>query len=255
MAAIITAEQIIAELKDYIKQSPIKDESLETLILSAKPNDVKKTETSKGKTEFPDFICTNGFIEHFEITSGGSNRKGYNITIQNKKNEAEHEKFRQNPTNNSCITSIDRSRSNNSIKNLHKSIVEHLTSHLDSYDNYNGNKHLSCFLMSSDDLLRPLLYTSKNCPDEKAEIRYEEFEHQNKVYNMCYDKYLLDFLYSYKDKIDYIIYYNQNKYYFEILCISEIPIIIKDLHSDADFLYSYDSQPIQSIDNIDLRII
>ncbi len=252
---MITAEQIIAELKDYIKQNPIEDKSLETLILSARLNDIQKTKTSKGKTEFPDFICENGFIEHFDITSGNSNRKGYNIIIQNTENEAAHEKFRQNPTSKSCVTTIDRSRSNNSIENLHKSIKEHLTSHLNSYNNYNGNKHLSCFLMSSDDLLRPLLYTSENCPDEKAKIRHEKFERHNKVYSMFYDKDLLDFLYSYKDKIDYIIYYNQNKDYFEVLCISEIPTIIKDLHSDSDFLYSYDNQPIQSIDSVDLRIL
>lgn len=52
---------------------------VEDLINSAKLTD------SKSKTDFPDFISNNGFIEHFHVTSGKSTRKGYDVTTNESK--------------------------------------------------------------------------------------------------------------------------------------------------------------------------
>ena len=63
---------------------------IETLINLVKPTD------SESKTEFPDFVSNNGFIEHFHVTSGNSNRKGYDITTEESKMLKSHESFMNN---------------------------------------------------------------------------------------------------------------------------------------------------------------
>ena len=53
------------------------DERIKRMFQTAEPN----TELSK----FPDFVCAEGFIEHFEVTSSHSNRHG--STMKREKNE------------------------------------------------------------------------------------------------------------------------------------------------------------------------
>lgn len=75
---------------------------VEDLINSAKLTD------SKSKTDFPDFISNNGFIEHFHVTSGKSTRKGYDVTTNESKMLKSHDSFMANinsilPQNNNEI--------------------------------------------------------------------------------------------------------------------------------------------------------
>ena len=44
-------------------------------------NILRKVVSNPNSSEFPDFICDNGFIEHFQITSSKTNRKGANHQI------------------------------------------------------------------------------------------------------------------------------------------------------------------------------
>lgn len=191
------------------------------LINSAKPTD------SETKTEFPDFISNNGFIEHFRVTSGKSTRKGYDIATKESKMQKEHESFMANMTLTSpnCL-STSFCREDDSIDNFHKSFKMCWEYHINHLYKYNGKKHLSCFLISSDDVFR--VY---ECPYDNNNICYGDLARRDEQMKFClsYDSYLLDYIYEYKKDIDYVIYFNKNQEYVEIIKISNIPFIKKYL--------------------------
>lgn len=197
---------------------------IEELINSAEPTD------SETKTEFPDFISNNGFIEHFHVTSGKSNRKGYDITIEESKMLKSHESFMANidstlPQNkNEILFSQHHTqfwRKNDSVENFHKSFKTCWDDHINHLHNYDGNKHISCFLISSDDVLSVYEHM-----DDDNNIFYGDLARQDRM-NFClsYDLDLLDYMYEYHIDIDYVIYFNTMRNYVEIIKVLNIPAI------------------------------
>lgn len=199
-------------------------EEIKELINSAKPTD------SKSKTEFPDFISNNGFIEHFHVTSGRSTKKGYDIAVEESKMLRSHNSFMANigsvlPQNsNEILLSQHHTqfcRKNDSVENFHKSFKMCWANHIKHFHNYNGNKHLSCFLVSSDDVLS--VYEHMN---DENNICFGDLARQQKI-NFClsYDLDLLDYMYQYHTDIDYVIYFNVARKYVEIIKILNIPAL------------------------------
>lgn len=185
-------------------------------------NLVKSTDT-ESKTEFPDFISDSGFVEHFHVTSGKSNRGGYDVTKEESKMLKSHETFMANidstlsQNNNEISFSRHHTqfcRKNDSVENFHKSFKTCWEKHINHLHNYNGNKHLSCFLISSDDILSVLEFTNDDVLLDKTEN-----------FRLSYDFELLDFMYKHCTDIDYVIYFNILRNYVEIIKVSNIPVI------------------------------
>lgn len=131
-------------------------DEIKELIDSVEPND------TENKTVFPDFICDKGFIEHFHVTSGKSNRKGYDTTKEESKMLQSHENFKEKvidslPEQNQEIFFSQHHtsfwRRGDSLANFHKSFEKAWENHVESLNAYNGKKHISCFLISSDDVI------------------------------------------------------------------------------------------------------
>lgn len=191
------------------------------LINSVKPTD------SKSKTEFPDFLSEDGFIEHFHVTSGKSNRKGYDITTKEEKMNKSHESFVENmssiiPKDNSVSQHHTKfQREDDSIDNFHKSFKKCWGKHIKHLHNYSGNKHLSCFLISSDDVLS--VYEPVN---DGNGLCFGDLSRQDKLdFCLSYDFELLDYIYQYQFDVDYVIYFNVMRNYTEIIKVSNIPAI------------------------------
>lgn len=229
MSKVIEQNDILASVKNAMNGcswhglSENDWKEIEELINSVKPTD------SAFKSEFPDFVSNNGFIEHFHVTSGKSNRKGYDITIEESKMLKSHESFMKSidsalPHNNEILLSQHHTqfcRKNDSVENFHKSFKECWSEHINHLHNYKGNKHLSCFLISSDDVLSVYEHI-----DDDNNIFYGDLARKEKI-NFClsYDLDLLDYIYKYRTDIDYVIYFNIIRNYVEIMKILNIPAI------------------------------
>ena len=243
MSKVIEENNILISVKNTINGgswhglSKSDWEEVEELINSAKPTD------SESKTEFPDFISNNGFIEHFHITSGKSTRKGYDITTEESKMLKSHDSFMANinsalPQNNNEILFSQHHtqfcRKNDSVENFHISFKTCWADHIKHLHNYNGNKHLSCFLISSDDVLSVYEHM-----DDDNNIFYGDLARQQKI-NFClsYDLDLLDYIYEYRTDIDYVIYLNIMRNYVEIIKVLNIPAIKEYIPKHKYELYS-----------------
>lgn len=98
MKELINQKEILENVKEIFKRKNYgfhgitftDKKEFENLLMSVKEND------TKNKTEFPDFISENGFVEHFHVTSGKSTRKGYDTTTQESKMQKSHESFMKN---------------------------------------------------------------------------------------------------------------------------------------------------------------
>lgn len=220
---ILTAVKNIMDYRAWHGLSENDWKEIQELIASAKSTD------SESKTEFPDFISSNGFIEHFHVTSGKSNKKGYDVTAEESKMLKKHDLFMKDI--NSVLSHDDKVllrqyytkfwRKNDSVENFHKSFEKCWTDHINHLYNYKGNKHLSCFLISSDDVL-----SVYECMEDDNDIFYGDLSRQaNIAFCLSYDSYLLDYMYEYYKNIDYVIYFNTVRNYVEIIKVLNIPVI------------------------------
>lgn len=205
---------------------------LSKLVVSiAAPNDTDH------RTEFPDFIGENGFIEHFHVSSGGSlSNGGYVITTIESENEKKHYQFRKDGTDKLYRTKVIRTIENNSIENLHASLRRCFKNHIWSMGCYKGKNEIACFLITSDDYLMLKVQRNGEIPVIDPSIGL--------WYNPIYDKKLLDYLYEYVDAIDYVIYFNIKFGSCSYIKLADIPDIIKKYHSDDSIVYDYNSSPI-----------
>ena len=189
---------------------------------------VNLTENAKENliTTFPDFYIENGFIEHFEITSGKKSKKGH----ENKRKSAEATHNNVQKINNADIgdgetkivtVSSSYERNEEDIENLRKSFKDTWIKHIESYDEYTGDKDISVFMVESDDLLR--VYE-----DEKdTGVYFGDIDDHldNDDYCLIYDEDLLDFIYNYKNKIYYVIFVGKNGRQLEVIKTENIPTI------------------------------
>lgn len=252
MSSIINQDDILNAVREKINGdsghgvTESEWEDFWQLLWSAKPND------SKSKTVFPDFISENGFIEHFHVTSGKSSRKGYDITKEESKMQQSHENFMNAVPDNlpkendgKIIMSKHHTsfwRQNDSVDNFHKSFKTCWKDHINHLHDYKDNKHISCFMVSSDDVLAVYEHIDdENCVD------FGDLARTDRI-NFClsYDYELLDYIYGYKNEIDYVIYYNIFREYVEVIKVSNIPAIKEYLPNHRWKLYPFQSMEIAS---------
>ncbi|MCH5320545.1 MAG: hypothetical protein J1E36_02200 [Eubacterium sp.] len=167
--------------------------------------------SNPNSNEFPDFICDNGFIEHFQITSGKITRKGseHIKELSQYKNQIKkdiNQEITDNP--NEIIEPYHYvfHYPKHSYEYLKKSIEENWEKHIESLDNYTGNKNIGIFMIEYQDstieMIENIFVDWKEGLSCGNLRRPQELDY----YSLCRDKEILEFIYKYKNKINYVIY-------------------------------------------------
>lgn len=170
-------------------------------------------DTDVGKTEFPDFRCDGGWIEHFSITSGEIVKKnGYqNLQIENeqlKKTAA----MLNNPGD---ISFASVSFPPGSHSHLKRSLRTSWDKHIESFkkSGIDRNAQIGIFLIDIDD--RCII----------THITDQDGGSHSSPYSIGLDIEILDFIYEYRDIVHYVIAYHQMSTWIEIISVSDIPRI------------------------------
>ncbi len=196
----------------------------ETIIYTAKDN----PEPSK----FPDFISENGFIEHFQITSSYSNRKGsvhqreyclFSKEMDNKMQILENELNENVRLGEIRTTTGIFEYPKHSYENLEKSFKGSWVHHISSLDRYQGNKNVGIFMINyQEKILKRCINFDVQCELYYGDLLVRE---KNPWYTLSRDRNLLNFAYGYKDKIKYIVFLNIDR--LEIINTAYIQEILK----------------------------
>ena len=185
-------------------------------------------------SEFPDFVSGSGLVEHFYVTSSMTNRKG----SFHKKEEAifmervkkEEEQFKNEMDENPSFGEVKSIHNTFSFpKHSHeyfvKSFINTWNNHIDSYEKYQGIKEISVSMVEYQDMS---LRMRENFGDVKCEVWYGDMLCSQKRYNyyrLSRDVELLNFVYNFKDKINFVIMVCGNN--VEIICVENIPELLK----------------------------
>lgn len=182
---------------------------------------LKSAELNTHSTKFPDIVFDNGFIEHFGVTSSSEDRKGAQQI-------RESTIFKKN-SENSFLNNLDTSKQDELISNSYsrpfeqhshinivKSIQKNWLKHITSYEKSMNSSEHRIFLLQYLDININTAITPKN---ERAEI----FE----SYRISADKFLLAWIYNFKEKIDYLILINPVSISLEVIKLSNIPELLE----------------------------
>lgn len=183
-------------------------------------------------SEFPDFICNNGFIEHFQISSGKITRKGSKHLEEFNKYQSKNEKkLFENMDNGNCSPLYATMQySSHTYEYLKSSFKKSWEMHLLSLEKYNGNSTLGIYMIEYKDACIEMI--ENIYANVKEGINYGNLKEQIRIdhYSLCHDKDLLNYMYEYKNRIHYIIYvYNKG---IEIINVENIPDLLKLLPYD-----------------------
>lgn len=235
---------------NYFGLSEENRSEIEQILRNAKSN-VKKS-------EFPDFIFANGFIEHFQVSSSKVNRKGTEhvkkmsqfVSKVNEETEILKQKWNELP-------SCDEVRSNqwgmdnpeHSHGFLVKSFENNWKKHINSLEKYLGKKDIGIFMIEySDFALRMEENVYKDWIDgmSQGDMRKQEKIHG---YRLTRDKVLLDFVFQYKERIKYVIFVYGDD--FEIIRLKNIPYLLKLIPWDYE-IYPVTVKNVSSLYNISI---
>lgn len=182
---------------------------------------LKKAKPNGNSNDFPDFICDEGFIEHFAVTSSSETRKGSKEKAETvmfeKRNCARFSKRMEKKDAEETIKHFsNRKIKGHSHDNIIKSIKKNWKKHIESYDNFSGCKEHGIFLLEYGD--QGALETM-----EKTAKGYKHYW----TYRLNTDKELLKWLYDYKNKVEYILFMSQES--IEVIKIDQILNILDSL--------------------------
>lgn len=197
-------------------------------------------------SQFPDFVFDKGLIEHFHIFSSKVTRKG---SMQQKK-FVDAEKWIDshmlldniiNKNISLCDSRYhyDVESEHNSHEFLIHSFKNTWEKHIDHLNEYKGCKDIVFFLVDN-----PNRYLKEQKINEN--LNDQDLLHCP-WYVLSRDKTLLQYLYSQKNKVDYVIYLSGH--YSELIKLSSIPHIIKSIPDNLKFVelnvtYTYEVQTL-----------
>lgn len=214
-------------------------------------NSLRLASPNPSPSTFPDFVFDGGFIEHFEISSSKSNRKGYDHKRKHvgfeQMVEQEEDAFTSAMNETPSFGSV-QSQSwsftypQHSYDYLAKSFTEKWKRHIESLSKYTGGTETGIFFIDY-----PETVLGHNIDfDVLAERLYGDllFRDDHKWYRLSRDKDLLTFIYEYREKIKYVVFKNMD--YFEVIATETIPELMKLLPWKYQF-YSCMVKEVRSI--------
>ncbi len=194
-------------------------QELTHLILNVRPTDTAT------QTKFPDFICDKGFIEHFEVTSGNEQKEKGGAKIKQEKSKIKNElqrNMRKDSSLSHCEEFYERTNANDDLHLFIKSFKCNWNGKIERLRKYEGKKHVSCLLISSDDRL----LVCEKALDDNGIFYGDIKEHQTK-FELRHCLELLCYIYAFSDEIDYVIYLNRASETVEFLRTENIPSLIR----------------------------
>ena len=207
------------------------DDKIEQLFCTAQPN--------PNPSQFPDFICEKGFIEHFEVTSSCTKRKGSTMQRETaeirRKAMAKQEEMMRVMNSEPCFAgkseTTETKHSAHSYENFVSSFKKAWEHHIESYEKYDGDKTVGVFMVYyHDSALKQ--DTDLSHLDLKQEIYYGDLlkKPDYRGYQLTHDGYLLEYIYQFRDKIRYLAFYNHDCFIgdlCELICVENIPELLK----------------------------
>jgi hypothetical protein len=185
-------------------------------------------------SEFPDFVFKNGFVEHFQITSSKTNKHGakqleelscFKSKVENETQKLEEEWNDNSDCNKIRSESWDMKYPKHSYEYLCDSFKKSWEKHIESYNKYRGDKNIGIFMIEYTD---QALEMYENVYDDwKNGMTNGDLREPEKVefYRLTRDKNLLEYIYSFKEKIKYVFFvYGKD---CEIIKLESIPYLLK----------------------------
>lgn len=207
---------------------------IEDVFYYAHPNDKP--------SNFPDFISSDGWIEHFQITSsevtnaGAMYKKAFSMHEKNFEKECDRlkEEMEKNLQYGE-VKQIEKAfsyKGSHSHENLMISLKKSVNDHIKSAKKYSNSQKVKVFLIEYDELT---LRVQINYPTVKPERMYGDLlrREEKSEYRISRDKEALNFLYGKREFIDYVVF--ATDYDYEIIKVSEIPEVLKLLVYDYEF--------------------
>lgn len=213
------------------------DQIIRNALINAVPN--------SNSSEFPDFIFDGGFIEHFQVTSSATNRKGSMMAREKSAIEHDFEKKAQEatcdlPINQITIQSVGTEpywHKTHSYENFVSSFKSNFEHHIDSLRKYQGDNEQSIFLIEYTD--SALLMNKKYPQDLMTEVAYGDLlSRENPAYRLSRDIELLKYIKEQSNFIHYVIFVSENCFHgtsIDIINSSNALEIIKLLYGGYDF--------------------
>lgn len=182
---------------------------------------LKEAKPNQNSNEFPDIRFEDGFIEHFKVTSSSEGKKG----AKQKKESS----ILENYSKTTFLSNLDSSQEDMLVSNsfsrefeqhtylnIVKSIKRNWKKHIESYEKQTSPSKHGIFLLEYIDIN---IQTAINRENEKLKI-YES-------YRISADKYLLEWIHRFKEKIEYLILINPLS--IEVIRLDQILNIIESI--------------------------
>lgn len=201
----------------------------ENLLRLVKPN--------SAPSEFPDFTSDRGFVEHFQVSSseitkraGALHKKEYAEfqKVANQKERQLMDEMNEHPESGKIETLTQVfTYPRHSYEYFCTSFKKTWEHHAESLDQYGGCKDMAAFMIEYQE------HTLHMCEDFselklKEKISYGHLlkcEHYS-YYRLSRDKNILNYIYGYKDKIDYVVMVTGDELP-EIIKVENIPELLK----------------------------
>lgn len=191
------------------------------------------------RSQFPDFILYNGFMEHFQVTSSEESKKGsshkkdefiFKTKVEKEEKAIKDEIIDKHPSLEVQTYNWEQEYLNHSYDNFKKSLRRNWENHINSLNQYNGNKEIGVFIIEMTEFTLSMHENIYN--GLKNGLTYGDLRNPQSFicYRLSRDKDMLQYLYSFKDSIDFIIFVNCEG--FEVIKLENIPEIIKLLPWD-----------------------
>lgn len=207
---------------------------IEDIFYYAHPNDKP--------SDFPDFISSDGWIEHFQITSsevtnaGAMYKKAFSMHEKDFEKECDRlkEEMEKIPYYGE-VKQIEKAfsyKGSHSHENLMTSLKKSVDDHIKSASKYPDSQMVKVFLIEYDELT---LRVQIDYPTVKPERMYGDLlrREEKPEYRISRDKEALTFLYEKHEFIDYVVF--ATDYDYEFIRVSEIPELLKLLVYDYEF--------------------
>ena len=219
----------------------------------------RKVKENKNSNDFPDFVFDKGFIEHFQITSSKTTNKGAKQIKEeklfNKEVYAGTKKFIEECNEEPSFNKV-RSKywefepPKHSYEYLVESFKNNWENHIKSLNNYAGNKDFGIFVLDYREFALNMIekiaidgIDGMSCGD-----LFPTLKECN--YRLSRDKKLLDYVYTFKDKLKYVIFVHYQG--IEIIKIENIPYFKKLMPYDYEVSAMF-VRGFSAIHNISLK--
>lgn len=220
-------------------------------------NVLRVAQTNPDTSRFPDFIFENGFIEHFQVTSSVVTKKGAMHTKEEsefrRRVDADTEKLTAEWSETPSFDVV-RSKSwtftnpSHAYEHLVNSFKHNWEHHMESYRKYTGSKQIGIFMVEYPEIALAMcenVYQGWINGMTQGDMRGQE---QFNEYRLSRDKNLLQYVYSFRNVIKYVIFWNYAR--IEVICTENIPYLLKLLPWDYIIRPLHQVTTVASVYNI-----